>query len=67
MDTSFTTKLCSLILSDDYENWLQAWELIRDNMPEGITTFDELDEIFGIFQIPVDSFSESPGSGRMAM
>ena len=48
MDTSFTTKLCSLILSDDYENWLQAWELIRDNMPEGMTTFDELDEMFDL-------------------
>jgi tetratricopeptide (TPR) repeat protein len=48
MDTSFTTKLCSLILSDDYENWLQAWELIRDNMPEGMTTFDELDKMFDL-------------------
>jgi hypothetical protein len=26
-----------------------------------------LRSIFGIFQSPVDSFSESPGGGRMAM
>src|SRR5687768_9251410 len=48
MDTSFTTQLCSLMLSDDYADWLQAWELIRDNMPGNITTFDDLDETFNL-------------------
>jgi hypothetical protein len=36
------------MLSDDYEEWLQAWELIRDHMPESVTTFDELDERFDL-------------------
>jgi tetratricopeptide (TPR) repeat protein len=48
VDKPLRTKLCSLMLSDDYEDWLQAWELIRDHMPEGITTFDELDEVFDL-------------------
>ena len=48
MDTSFTTKLCSLMLSDDYEDWLQAWELIHDHMLDSIATFDALDEIFDL-------------------
>jgi tetratricopeptide (TPR) repeat protein len=48
MNTPLTTKLCSLMLSDDYENWLQAWELIRDNMPGNITTFDDLDETYDL-------------------
>jgi hypothetical protein len=33
------------MLSNDYEEWLQAWELIRDHMPESVTTFDALDSI----------------------
>lgn len=48
MDTSLATKLHSLMLSDDYEDWLQAWELIRDHMPESVTTFDALDEIYDL-------------------
>ena len=48
MDTTLATQLCSLMLSDDYEEWLQAWELIRDHMPESVTTFDELDERFDL-------------------
>jgi tetratricopeptide (TPR) repeat protein len=46
MNTSLTTKLRSLVLSDSCEDWLQAWELIHDNMTDNITTFDELDEMF---------------------
>ena len=45
---SCTTKLQSLLQSDDYEDWLEAWELIRENMPESVTTFDELDEIYDL-------------------
>jgi len=48
VDTTLATQLCSLMLSDDYEEWLQAWELLRDNMPEGITTFEALDEMFDL-------------------
>ena len=48
MDTTLAIKLCALMLSEDYEDWLQAWELIRDNMPENITTFDALDEMFDL-------------------
>jgi hypothetical protein len=36
------------MLSDDYEDWLQAWELMRDNMPSSITTFDALDELLDL-------------------
>ena len=48
VDTTLTTQLCSLMLSDDYEDWLQAWGLIRDNMPDSITTFEVLDEMFDL-------------------
>jgi len=48
MDTTLATQLCSLMLSDDYEEWLQAWELIRDHIPESVTTFDALDERFDL-------------------
>jgi len=36
------------MLSDDYEEWLQAWELIRDHIPESVTMFDALDERFDL-------------------
>ena len=48
MDTTLTTKLCALMLSDDYEDWLQAWELIRDSMPASVTTFEALDEMLDL-------------------
>lgn len=48
MDNPFTTELCSLMRSEDYEDWLQAWELIRANMPESVTTFEALDERFDL-------------------
>ena len=48
MDTSLTAKLSTLMRSDNYEDWLQAWDLIRDHKPEGVTTFDEFDEMFDL-------------------
>ena len=48
MDTTLATQLCSLMLSDDYEDWLEAWELLRDHMPDSITTFDTLDELLAL-------------------
>lgn len=48
MDMSIATQLQSLLQSDDYEDWLQAWQLIRDHMPASVTTFDELDEIYDL-------------------
>jgi tetratricopeptide (TPR) repeat protein len=36
------------MLSETYEDWLQAWELIRDHMPASVTTFDALDELFDL-------------------
>jgi hypothetical protein len=34
-----TTQLCALMQSESYEDWLRAWELLRDHTPESITTF----------------------------
>jgi hypothetical protein len=48
VDASLTAQLCALIRSDDYQDWLQAWELMRDTMPEGITTFDALEAQFAL-------------------
>ena len=48
MNATLATQFCSLMLSDDYEDWLQAWELIRDNIPESVTTFDALDEMLDL-------------------
>src|SRR5688500_10316464 len=48
MDKTLATKLCSLILSEDYEDWLQAWELLRDHMPASVTTCDALDEMLAL-------------------
>jgi len=45
VDASLTAQLCSLMQSDDYTDWLEAWELLRDHMPDSITTFDALDEL----------------------
>ncbi len=33
------------MLSDDCEDWLQVSELMRDHVPESVTTFDHLDEV----------------------
>ena len=34
--------------SESYEDWLRAWEVLRDNTPESITTFRALDARFGL-------------------
>ena len=47
-DSTLTAQLCSLIRSNDCKDWLRAWELIRDRMPEQVTTFHELDVLFGL-------------------
>jgi tetratricopeptide (TPR) repeat protein len=48
VDTTLATKLCSLRLSEDYADWLQAWELLRDHMPASVTTFDDLDDVLAL-------------------
>ena len=48
VDASLTPQLCALMRSDDYTDWLQAWDLIRDTLPESITTFGALDAFFGL-------------------
>ncbi len=45
-DTPLTTQLCALIRSDAYEDWLHAWELLRDHTPDSITTFEALETLF---------------------
>jgi hypothetical protein len=44
--TPLTTQLCTLMRSDAYEDWLHAWELLRDHTPDHITTFDALETLF---------------------
>ena len=51
MDTALITQLCSLMDSDDYTDWMEAWELIRDHMPEDIKTLDAFDEMFKLDMI----------------
>jgi tetratricopeptide (TPR) repeat protein len=41
-----TTQLCALRRSEAYEDWLRAWELLRDHTPDHITTFDALETLF---------------------
>ena len=48
VDASLTAPLCSLMRSDDYTDWLQAWELIRDHMPGSVATFDALDAMLDL-------------------
>jgi hypothetical protein len=45
-ETPLTTQLCALMRSEAYENWLHAWELLRDHTPAHITTFDALETVF---------------------
>ena len=41
-----TTQLGALMRSEAYEDWLHAWELLRDHTPDHITTFDALETLF---------------------
>jgi tetratricopeptide (TPR) repeat protein len=45
-ETPLTTQLCALMRSEAYEDWLHAWELLRDHTPDHITTFDALERLF---------------------
>jgi hypothetical protein len=41
-----TAQLCALMQSESYEDWLHAWEGLRDQTPESVTTFDALERLF---------------------
>jgi tetratricopeptide (TPR) repeat protein len=41
-----STQLGALMRSEAYEDWLHAWELLRDHTPAHITTFDALERLF---------------------
>jgi tetratricopeptide (TPR) repeat protein len=41
-----STQLGALMRSEAYEDWLHAWELLRDHTPDHITTFDALETLF---------------------
>jgi tetratricopeptide (TPR) repeat protein len=45
-ETPLTTQLGTLMRSEAYEDWLRAWELLRDHTPAHITTFDALERLF---------------------
>jgi tetratricopeptide (TPR) repeat protein len=45
-ETPLTTQLCALMRSEAYEDWLHAWELLRDHTPDHLTTFDALERLF---------------------
>src|SRR2546428_1655080 len=46
MGSPLTTQLWALMRSEAYEDWLRAWELMRDHTPDSITTFDALETVF---------------------
>jgi tetratricopeptide (TPR) repeat protein len=46
VDAPLTTQLGTLMRSEAYEDWLHAWELLRDHTPDHITTFDALETLF---------------------
>jgi len=50
VDEKFTERLCSLMQSSSYKDWLEAWMLIRDKVKEDIKSFHELDSAFNIDQ-----------------
>jgi hypothetical protein len=43
VDSPLVAQLSALMDSESYEDWLRAWELIRDHLPEDVTTFRECD------------------------
>jgi tetratricopeptide (TPR) repeat protein len=45
-ETPLSTQLCALMRSEAYEDWLHAWELLRDHTPDHITTFAALERLF---------------------
>src|SRR5215510_12612041 len=45
-ETPLSTQLGALMRSEAYEDWLHAWELLRDHTPDHITTFDALETWF---------------------
>jgi len=45
-ETPLTTQLCALMRSEASEDWLHAWELLRDHTPDHITTVDALETLF---------------------
>jgi hypothetical protein len=45
-ETPLSTQLGALMRSEAYEDWLHAWELLRDHTPDSITTFDALERLF---------------------
>ena len=46
VDAPLPTQLGALMRSEAYEDWLRAWELLRDHTPDHITTFDALERLF---------------------
>src|SRR3989454_4072504 len=46
VDAPLPTQLGALMRSEAYEDWLHAWELLRDHTPDHITTFDALETVF---------------------
>jgi len=50
----FTTRLCPLMQSSSYKDWLQAWMLIRDKVNEDIKSFDEFYSTFNIEEYGCD-------------
>jgi tetratricopeptide (TPR) repeat protein len=46
VDAPLTTQLGALMRSEAYEDWLHAWELLRDHTPAHITTFAALESVF---------------------
>jgi tetratricopeptide (TPR) repeat protein len=45
-ETPLSTQLGALMRSEAYEDWLHAWELLRDHTPAHITTFAALERLF---------------------
>src|SRR5215510_7948149 len=43
VDAPLPTQLGVLMRSEAYEDWLRAWELLRDHTPAPLTTFDALE------------------------